>query len=371
MSAVPRVRGPGWRNRLLANPRFQRWAARFPLTRPIARRRARELFDLTAGFAYSQVLYACVQLQLLPALQAGAQDQQALAESLELSPQALDHLLLAAEALGLVRRRGAAVSLGDLGAALLGNPGAQAMIAHHGALYRDLADPVALLRDRTDSHLARFWPYAGAAEPGAAVTAGAGPYSSLMAASQSLLADDLLQVLPVKGCRRLLDIAGGNGQFLAAALARWPQLQATLFDLPAVVSQAAELRADFCEAGRLELVGGDMFRDPLPAGADIATLVRVLHDHDDAAVERLLAQVHAALSPGARVVVAEPMAGTAAAPGVGAYFSLYLWAMGSGRPRTREEIFRLLAGAGFVRCRELRTPQPLVARVVVADVNTN
>ena len=29
------------RNRLLANPRFQRWAVDFPLTRPLAQRRAR------------------------------------------------------------------------------------------------------------------------------------------------------------------------------------------------------------------------------------------------------------------------------------------------------------------------------------------
>ena len=43
---------------LLASPRFRRWAAAFPLTRPIARRRARELFDLCAGFVYSQVLLA-------------------------------------------------------------------------------------------------------------------------------------------------------------------------------------------------------------------------------------------------------------------------------------------------------------------------
>ncbi|MFU8765893.1 MAG: hypothetical protein ACNA7T_15290, partial [Haliea sp.] len=49
------------RDRLLTNPRFHHWAVRLPLTRPIARRRSRELFDLTAGFVYSQVLFACVQ----------------------------------------------------------------------------------------------------------------------------------------------------------------------------------------------------------------------------------------------------------------------------------------------------------------------
>ncbi|MCC7280468.1 MAG: methyltransferase, partial [Chromatiaceae bacterium] len=50
------------RNRLLASPAFQRWAVDFPLTRPIAQRRARALFDVTAGFVYSQILFACVRL---------------------------------------------------------------------------------------------------------------------------------------------------------------------------------------------------------------------------------------------------------------------------------------------------------------------
>ena len=45
-----------WRNRTVARPGFQRWAAAFPLTRPTARRHAGELFDLVAGFVYSQVL---------------------------------------------------------------------------------------------------------------------------------------------------------------------------------------------------------------------------------------------------------------------------------------------------------------------------
>jgi demethylspheroidene O-methyltransferase len=39
-----------WRNRTLASPRFQRLAAAFPLTRPIAQRRASALFDIVAGF---------------------------------------------------------------------------------------------------------------------------------------------------------------------------------------------------------------------------------------------------------------------------------------------------------------------------------
>jgi hypothetical protein len=61
------------RDGLLASPRFRRWAAAFPLTRPIARRRTRDLFDLCAGFVYSQVLYACVRLRLFEILAEGPQ----------------------------------------------------------------------------------------------------------------------------------------------------------------------------------------------------------------------------------------------------------------------------------------------------------
>ena len=39
------------RDRLLANPAFHRWAASFPLTRPVARRQTQLLFDLCAGFS--------------------------------------------------------------------------------------------------------------------------------------------------------------------------------------------------------------------------------------------------------------------------------------------------------------------------------
>ena len=56
--------------RLIASPGFRRFAARFPLTRPIARRRARAVFDLVSGFVYSQVLLACVRLGVLELLAA-------------------------------------------------------------------------------------------------------------------------------------------------------------------------------------------------------------------------------------------------------------------------------------------------------------
>ena len=97
------------------------------------------------------------------------------------------------------------------------------------------------------------------------------------------------------------------------------------------------------------------------------SLVRVLHDHDDAPALALLRAIHAALPPAGTLIIAEPMAGTPGAEPAGdAYFGMYLLAMGSGRPRTAGEIAALLHQAGFARSRALRTAMPLTVRLIVA-----
>jgi demethylspheroidene O-methyltransferase len=97
--------------------------------------------------------------------------------------------------------------------------------------------------------------------------------------------------------------------------------------------------------------GGSFLDDPLPRGHDCVTLVRVLFDHEDAVVLRLLRNVRAAMEPGQTLVIAEPMAGNRSRGQryATAYFGVYVMAMGSGRCRTPEEIGALARQAGFSR----------------------
>ncbi len=350
------------RNRLLASPRFQRWATRFPPSRWIARRRARRTFDLCAGFVYSQVLWTCVRLDLFRRLAEGPRTADALAGPLGLTPEAAERLLRAAASLGLVDRRGhARFGLGGLGAVVLGSPAITAMIEHHALLYRDLADPIGLLRgERSQTALSTYWPYAGSTQPQSLTSADVEAYSTLMAESQPLVADPILAAHPLGAHRCLLDVGGGDGSFLMEAARRTPGLRGILFDLPAVAERAGKR---FAEAGlgeRLTAVGGDFFAGPLPPGADVVSLVRVVHDHDDARALALLRAVRGVLSPGGVLLLAEPMAEAAGAEPVGdAYFGFYLLAMGSGRARTAAELEALLGEAGFVAIRRLPTPMPL------------
>ncbi|BDA85235.1 O-methyltransferase [Aureimonas sp. SA4125] len=364
------------RNRKVADPAFRRWAARFPLTRLFARRQAAALFDLTAGFVYSQILRACVEVELFGLLAPGPLAPEVIAARIGLSREATLRLLRAASSLDLVEpRRDGCFALGPLGAAMVANPGVAAMIRHHDMLYRDLEDPVALLAGRFQPELNRFWAYAGdrggdVRLPGPADHAdslGHAGYTALMAASQAFVAAEILDAYPLGRHRHILDVGGGDASFLIAAGAHAPQLALSLFELPEVAGIARERLAAAGLGRRSTVIGGSFLADPLPGGADLVTLNRILHDHNDDEVLTLLRAVRRAIAPGGTLLVAEPMAGTQGARASGdAYFGFYLLAMGQGRPRTLEEISAMLAVAGFEHVTAWPTHTPLIARLLTA-----
>lgn len=356
------------RNRLFSSARFQRLATAFPLSRPIARRQTRELFDLCAGFVYAQTLQAFVSLDLPERLsQRPTMTLAALANELDLPPQRLEVLLRAAVALGLLDRVGPSTyALGPRGAVLQGNPGLQAMIRHHALFYRDLMDPLALLQGSDDTALSSYWAYAREGEPETLDAGAVSPYSSLMASSQQMLADSIVDAYPFARHRLLLDIGGGLGAFLATVAKRVPTLELELWDLPAVAAEA-RVWLDERNLARIGVHGGDAFRDPFPVQADLVSLVRILHDHDDADVMTLLRSIRDGLPGSGRLLIAEPMAETRGAEAMGdAYFGFYLLAMGSGRPRSKERLVQMLREAGFRHIREQRSANPLLLRVLVA-----
>lgn len=359
--------GGSWVTRLAASRRFQAFAARVPGLRSIARAEGAAIFDVVQGFVRSQTLVALVELRLLHRLTNGPATAEALAPGCGIAAPRLQILLQSGAAMGLLRRRrDGAFALTMRGASILGVPGLEAMIRHHRAFYADMADPVALLRGPPQTELSQFWPYVfgaeGARDPQVTAT-----YSDLMAQSQTLVAEDTLRMVDFSKVQRLLDIGGGTGAFLTAVgqACKAPKLE--LFDLPVVVG-AAEAR--FAKAGlgaRATIHPGSFRDDPLPQGADTISLIRVLYDHDDSTVAALLAAVHAALPPGGRLVVSEPMSGGAMPdPITDVYFAFYTLAMQTGRTRSTAEIAGLLAAAGFANIEVHWGFRPYVTSVVTA-----
>jgi len=364
----------GWitrRNRVFADPRFQHWAARLPLIRRIARSRADAAFDLLAGFAYSQVLRAYVEGGLFDILQDGPLSTADIAPRMGLSEDAALTLLRAGRALWLSEEAAPGQwMLGEQGAVFAANAGVQEMVRHHRLLYADLADPLALLRaDRREpTALSQFWTYAGALHGGAERGTQTAEYSALMAASQHFVADEVLASVSFRGVSRLLDVGGGHGAFLRHIGSAHPHLELGLFDLPEVAATGGALLGEAVGAGRVTAHPGNFFKDSIPEGYDMVSLIRILHDHDDAPARALLGNIRASLAPGARLLIAEPMARIPGAEAMGeAFFGLYLWAMGSGRARSPAEIIAMLRAADFAGARPVATAQPVNASIIIAQ----
>lgn len=358
------------RNRVFSSPKFQHWAARLPIINWIAKSRAKGAFDLLAGFTYSQVLRAYVEGGVFDVLGDGPLSAEAVAARTGLPLDAALTLLRAGRPLMLSEEPAPDHwMLGEQGAVFASNPGVQAMVRHHRLLYTDLADPLALLRaDRADpTALSRFWTYAGALRGVTERGEDTAEYSRLMAASQHFVADEVLATIGFRDVDRLLDVGGGHGAFLRHIGSAWPHLKLGLFDLPEVAAAGADLLGEALGKDRVTAHPGNFFSDSIPQGYDMVSLVRILHDHDDSPAQALLANIRKSMAPGARLLIAEPMARIPGAEAMGeAFFGLYLWAMGSGRPRSPAEIIAMTRAAGFSAARFVATAQPVNASIVIA-----
>ena len=366
-----------WRNRLIASPGFQRWATRFPLTRWLVRKQASNIFDLMAGFVYTQVLLACTQVKLFDILANGALSFGDLQKQISLKPAGLRRLLDAAVAIKLlVKRSEDRYALSMMSAPLVGNVAISDMVKHHADFYRDLSDPIALLQGDTSSvALNEYWSYITQEQGAAPENLSAekvADYSKLMAHTQSLVTDEIIDAYPMGKHHIVLDIGGGQGAFIKRLASRYPHLTFKLFDIPGVAELSNAHFNEIGLSGRAQAIGGNFFQDPLPKGCDLATLVRVIFDHDDVRVKQLLANVFDALNPGGTLLLAEPMAETKGFEAMGhAYFGFYLLAMGRGRPRTEAEISGLLSQAGFTGIRLLNSYMPLNAQILQCNKPSN
>ena len=359
------------KDKLIADTRFQNRVAKIPFLKNIAKKRANQLFDVMAGFVYTQILLSCVRLDIFNLLKDGPLTLEEIKKSCSLDIIPLKKLLDAAISIHLLEMRAQErYGLGTLGAPMVGNTALAAMIEHHTVLYEDLSDPLRLLSGDVEiKKLEKFWPYVSPDQQDQDSLKDkerVKNYSDLMSASLPLVADQVIDAYDFSQHECLLDVGGGQGTFLKRVFLNTPQLKRKLFDLPGVANLAKDSFALTTDHQDIEVFGGDFFQDPLPKGADLITLIRVIFDHDDERVKILLSAIFAALPPGGKLLIAEPMADTPDHPAMGhAYFGFYLLAMGRGRPRTIQEISQLALHAGFKGVEMLPCSMPINAQVLL------
>jgi 3-hydroxy-5-methyl-1-naphthoate 3-O-methyltransferase len=163
------------------------------------------------------------------------------------------------------------------------------------------------------------------------------------------VAPHLAANVPLDDAKVLLDVGTGSGIYAFACLQQNPKLRAVLWDRPEVLKVAREMAEAYGVADRTEFVAGDMFADPVPAGADVVLLSNILHDWDVPECRALLNRCADALPDGGRVLVHDVfLDDDLGGPLSVALYSAGLFVLTEGRAYSASEYRGWLTEAGLV-----------------------
>src|SRR5512145_653872 len=117
------------------------------------------------------------------------------------------------------------------------------------------------------------------------------------------LAQKIVAAVKPGSAKNLIDVGGASGTYTIAFLKAAPDMKATLFDRPGVVSIARERVAEAGMADRVRFAEGDFYQDELPGGHDLALISAIIHQNSPAQNVELFRKVLRALISGGRIIL--------------------------------------------------------------------
>ncbi|WP_375471199.1 methyltransferase [uncultured Nostoc sp.] len=146
---------------------------------------------------------------------------------------------------------------------------------------------------------------------------------------------------------KLVDVGGGTGQLLAAALEANPTMKGVLFDLPKVINQAQNSDELVSVSDRCELIEGSFF-EAIPEGGDAYLLREIVHLWDDEQAISILKRCYQAMKEQGRLLVIENVVPPGNEFSINKLEDVHMLVMcPGGRERTEGEFQKLFESAGF------------------------
>ncbi len=260
------------------------------------------VLDLIEAFRRSKTMFAAVRLGVFDALEEEPRSSVLLAQELSLNPAALERLLNGCVGLKLLRREGDEY---------FNTPAASRYLVN------DSPDTLAGYIRYSDESLFLLWSHLDDA-----VREGTNRWTQTFGSRDALFdhyfRDDsaaanflrgmngmgqigsrvIVRAFDLGRFQQLVDLGGATGHLAIAACEAYPNLRATVLDLPKVERFVKPYIEQSSVADRMQFAAGDFFEDDLPPG-DLYTLGRILHDWAEPKIVALLQKISHRFPPAA------------------------------------------------------------------------
>jgi len=324
---------------------------------------------LIDAFRGSKAMFTAVALGVFDRLQSRADTAERVAEEIGADPGALERLLDACAGLGLLEKCQGSYRNAPPATEFLCRSSPTSLAGYvlysDSALYPMWADLEGAVREGSHRWERTF----GAAAPIFShffrTEEAKRDFISGMHGFGLLSSPAVVAAFDLSRFRRLADLGGATGHLALAACDRYPDLRCVVFELPEVVALGRDYVGRSPHPGRIEIVAGDFFRDPLPV-ADLYALGRILHDWREDMIQLLLRRVFESLPSGGAILLAEKLLSEDKTGPLPALLqSLNMLVCTEGRERTIAEYASLLQNAGFSEVEGRWTGAPLDAVLAV------
>lgn len=323
-----------------------------------------QLMGLASGHVEARIVQTAVELKVFEAVEARPLSSIAAAAQLQLNERALELLLNALTALGLLEKQSERFSLAKISRVYLLRNSPHyvgGMIGFDAMLWQAWARLPEAIRTGLPARPPDMY-QADPAETEIFINA----MDSLVKARGDT--DVLAGAIDWSKTGTLLDVGSGPATYPIALCQRFPQLRAAIVDLPGTLKITGRYVDSANLAPRIELIPADYRSDPIPGSYDAILLSNIIHGENQDRNAALMRKLAVNLNPRGRLIVKDHILDDSrAGPAVGATFSLLmLLTTDGGRCYSFAEITGWMKQAGLNRVERIDLPAPLTSSLVIA-----
>jgi acetylserotonin N-methyltransferase len=323
------------------------------------------VIDLVEAFRRSKAMFAAVSLGIFDLLERQPANVAAIAGELRAEPDSLERLLDACVGLKLLRRTGDSYENEPVASTYLCRRSKRALTGYvlysNDVLFQMWSHLEDAVREGTPRWKQTFGIEGGIFDHFFRTEEAKQTFVQGMHGLGVLSSPKVVKAFDLSRFRRLVDLGGATGHLAIAACESYPQLRAVVFDLPQVIESARTQIRQSAVASRIDVAGGDFFRDALPE-ADLFAMSRIVHDWAEEKIHPLLAKIYERLPAGGGILLAEKLLRDDKTGPMSAQLqSLNMLVCTEGKERSLSEYRQLLERAGFRDVKGHVTGSPLDA----------